>query len=218
MVQGRTGHLIVVALVLYYFVTWDRVKSLVTGVVILLAFGTFAWMNPSNPLFSRAQTAIDEVRNWSPDKPAQSTEAIGIRVEWFFNSMQIIRQNPVIGTGTGSFDTTYREFVKHTGMLSTDNPHNEYLMTTVQFGFVGLMVLFGFFAVQWYCAGRYVDFRQTIMARGFVLLMLIACMTASPLQDNAEGWFFVFMSGLFFAGCHTNEAASTSEKVKEQLI
>jgi hypothetical protein len=43
-------------------------------------------------------------------------------------------------------------------------------------------------------------------------------MTASPLQDNAEGWFFVFMSGLFFAGCHTNEAASASEKVKEQHI
>ncbi|MCF8076974.1 MAG: O-antigen ligase family protein [Desulfotignum sp.] len=218
MVQGRTGHLIVVALVLYYFVTWDRAKSLVTGMVILLAFGTFAWMNPSNPLFSRAQTAIDEVRNWSPDKPAQSTEAIGIRVEWLFNSMQIIRQNIVIGTGTGSFDTTYREFVKHTGMLSTDNPHNEYLMTTVQFGFVGLMVLFGFFAVQWYCAGKYADFQQTIMARGFVLLMLIACMTASPLQDNAEGWFFVFMSGLFFAGSNTNEAASASEKVKEQHI
>lgn len=199
MVQGRTGHLIVIALVLYYFVTWDRAKSLVAGAVILLAFGAFAWMNPGNPFLSRAQTAIHEVRNWSPDKPAQDSEAIGIRIEWLFNSVQIIRQNPLIGTGTGSFETTYREFVKHTGMLSTDNPHNEYLMTTVQFGFAGLLALLGFFAVQWYCAGRCTDHGQTIMKRGFVLLMGIACMTASPLQDNAEGWFFVFISALLFA-------------------
>jgi hypothetical protein len=29
--------------------------------------------------------------------------------------------------------------------------------------------------------------------------MLTACLTTSPLQDSAEGWFFVFMTALLFS-------------------
>jgi hypothetical protein len=54
------------------------------------------------------------------------------------------------------------------------------------------------------------------MARGFVLLMLVSCMTASPLQDNAEGWFFVFMTGLLFAG--VNNSRTAEAKMEEQHI
>jgi O-antigen ligase len=218
MVAGRTGHVIVLVLAGYYFLTWDRTKSLMTGGVVLVLLGTFAWINPTNPLFSRAQTVIDEVREWDYQKPAHRSSSSGLRLEWYLNSLKIIKQHPVFGTGTGSFTATYNELVKNTGMKTTDNPHNEYLMTAVQFGLAGLLVLLGFFAVQWRQTFFFKDSGQKLMARGFVLLMLIACMTASPLQDNAEGWFFVFMSGLFFAGCHTNEAASASEKVKEQHI
>jgi O-antigen ligase len=218
MVAGRTGHVIVLVLAGYYFLTWDRTKSLMTGGVVLVLLGTFAWINPTNPLFSRAQTVIDEVREWDYQKPAHRSSSSGLRLEWYLNSLKIIKQHPVFGTGTGSFTATYNELVKNTGMKTTDNPHNEYLMTAVQFGLAGLLVLLGFFAVQWRQTVFFKDRGQKLMARGFVLLMLIACMTASPLQDNAEGWFFVFMSGLFFAGCHTNEAASASEKVKEQHI
>jgi O-antigen ligase len=218
MVAGRTGHLIVIVLAVYYFLTWDQTKSLIAGVLILVLFGTFAWINPSNPFISRVRLVIDEVKEWDHQKPANQLSSSGLRMEWYLNSLKIIKQSPVFGTGTGSFKTTYKEFVKNTERTVTDNPHNEYLMTAVQFGIAGLLVLIGFFVVQWRQTVFFEDRGQKLMARGFVLLMLIACMTASPLQDNAEGWFFVFMSGLFFAGCHTNEAASASEKVKEQHI
>jgi O-antigen ligase len=205
-------------LAVYYFLTWDRSKSLIAGALIVVLFGTFAWVNPSNPFISRVRIVIDEVKAWDHQKPANQLSSSGLRLEWYLNSLKIIKQHPVFGTGTGSFMATYNELVKNTGMKTTDNPHNEYLMTAVQFGLAGLLVLLGFFAVQWRQTVFFEDRGQKLMARGFVLLMLIACMTASPLQDNAEGWFFVFMSGLFFAGCHTNEAASASEKVKEQHI
>jgi hypothetical protein len=41
-------------------------------------------------------------------------------------------------------------------------------------------------------------------------------MTASPLQDNAEGWFFVFMTGLLFAG--VNNSRTAEAKMEEQHI
>jgi len=145
MVAGRTGHVIVIALAVYYFLTWDRTKSLVFGTVILVVFGLFAWYHPSNLLFVRAQEVIEEVRKREYDSYSSS----GLRLEWLFNSLNIIKQNPAAGTGTGSFKTTYERFVEKTEMDPTDNPHNEYLMTTVQFGLAGLLVLLGFFAVQW---------------------------------------------------------------------
>jgi O-antigen ligase len=212
MVAGRTGHVIVIVLTVYYFLTWDRTKSLIAATLILVLFGLFAWYHPSNLLFVRAQEVIEEVRKREYDSYSSS----GLRLEWLFNSLNIIKQNPAAGTGTGSFKTTYERFVEKTEMDPTDNPHNEYLMTTVQFGLAGLLVLLGFFAVQWRRTVFFKDRRQKVMARGFVLLMLIACMTASPLQDNAEGWFFVFMSGLLFAGF--NNSATAEEKVKEQHI
>jgi O-antigen ligase len=216
MVAGRTGHVIVLVLAGYYFLTWDRTKSLVAGTLILVMFGAFAWVNPSNPLFSRVQAVVDEVKEWDYQKPADQFSSSGLRLEWFFNSLKIIKQNPVFGTGTGSFHATYKEFVKNTKQRVTDNPHNEYLMTGVQFGIAGLLVLMGFFAVQWRQTVFFEDRLQKLMARGFVLLMLIACMTASPLQDNAEGWFFVFMTGFLFAG--VNIRSATAEKIKEQHI
>jgi O-antigen ligase len=112
--------------------------------------------------------------------------------------LKLIRENPFIGTGTGSFEAVYSRWVSHTQMIPTDNPHNEYLMISVQFGIAGLLLLLGFFAIQWRHAGFFQEPVPRTMARGFVLLMLVACLTASPLQDSAEGWFFVFMSALLF--------------------
>jgi O-antigen ligase len=198
MVAGRTGHVIVLILLAYYLLTWSRAKSMAAGILVLLLLGVFAWINPSNPFFSRARTAIEEVKDWQYDQPADLTSSSGLRMEWMVNSLQIIRENPLIGTGTGSFKAVYSRFVAHTQMTVTDNPHNEYLMTAVQFGLAGVLLLLAFFWMQWRHAGSFQDPVQGRAARGLVLLMMTACLTASPLQDSAEGWFFVFMGALFF--------------------
>jgi O-antigen ligase len=199
MVAGRTGHVIVVVLLVYYFLTWDRAKSLVAGALLLILLGTFSWIYPSNPFFSRARLAVEEVEKWQYTEPADRTSSAGLRMEWMVNSLKLIKENPFFGTGTGSFEAEHTRLISQTQMTRTDNPHNEYLMTAVQFGITGLLVLLGFFFIQWRYAGSFQDPLPRTMARGFVLLMLTACLTASPLQDSAEGWFFVFMTALLFS-------------------
>jgi O-antigen ligase len=134
-------------------------------------------------------------------------------LDFYVNSLKIIKENPVIGTGTGSFKDTYNRFVAKTEMKPTSNPHNEYLMITVQFGLVGLLVLLGFFWIQWYNAGFLKDRQQTILSRGFVLTIVFACIFASSLQDNADGWFFAFMSGLLFAGLGNKNGLISNRRV-----
>ena len=205
MVGGMTGHLVVGVLFLYFFISWDRVKSLMVAGLVLLILGMFAWMNPLNSIFLRSKTAINDIKAWEYGKPAYTDSSSGLRLEFYIDTLKIIEKNPVFGTGTGSFENAYRSFTQKNGMNPTDNPHNEYLMTTAQFGLVGLLVLLGFFMVQWRTAGAFEDSLQTIMARGFVLTILFACMVSSPLVDHAEGWFFALMSACLFSGMGTGQ-------------
>lgn len=200
LVEGRTGHVIILVLFLYYFFSWDRVKSLITGGLVILLFGVFAWFAPSNAFFLRARTVMEEIHVWESGKPAKADSSSGLRLEYYINTIELIKKHPLFGTGAGSFENAYAELVKDTGMQRTDNPHNEYLMVGAQFGITGLLILLSFFGVQWHMAGFLGDSRQTLLCRGFVLTMLIACMVSSPLIDHAEGWFFAFMSAVLFKG------------------
>ena len=205
MVGGMTGHLVVGVLFLYFFISWDRIKSLMVAGLILLILGMFAWMNPSNSIFLRSKTAINEIKAWEYGKKAFGGSSSGLRLEFYSNTVRLIKQNPVFGTGTGGFENAYRSFTKNNEMNPTDNPHNEYLMTTAQFGLVGLLALLGFFWVQWRNAKFFDDYQQTIISRGFVLTILFACMVSSPLLDHAEGWFFALMSACLFSGMDTEK-------------
>ncbi len=200
MVGGMTGHLVAGVLFLYFFLSWGRTKSLIAAGLVLIIFGIFAWMNPSNSIFLRSKTAIEETKAWEYGKKASGKSSSGLRLEFYTNTVKIIKENPVFGTGTGGFENAYKRLTEKTGMNPTDNPHNEYLMTTAQFGLVGLAALLGFFRVQWRSAGFFEDSTKTALARGFVLAILFAAMVSSPLQDNAEGWFFALMSVCLFSG------------------
>ena len=200
MVGGMTGHLVAGVLFLYFFLSWDRNKSLIAAGSLLFILAGFAWMNPSNSIFLRTQGMIEEIKAWEYGKKASGQSSSGLRLEFYTNTVKIIKENPVWGTGTGGFENAYRQLTEKTGMNPTDNPNNEYLMTTAQFGFAGLAALLGFFLAQWRSAGFFQDNTQILMARGFTLTILFAAMVSSPLQDNAEGWFFALMSAHLFAG------------------
>lgn len=203
LVAGRTGHLVLGILFLYYFISWDRLKSIIVAGLVLLTLGVFAWANPSNSFILRGKTAIEEIKEWEYGKKASGESSSGLRLEFFFNSLKIIKNNPVFGTGTGGFEKAYRDSIKDIEMNPTDNPHNEYLMMAGQFGLIGLSALLAFFWIQWHNAVFLENDQQTIIARGFVLTILFASMVSSPLLDHAEGWFFAFMSAFLFSGLDT---------------
>jgi O-antigen ligase len=200
MVGGMTGHLVAGVLFLYFFLSWDRTKSLIAAGSVLLILAGFAWMNPSNSIFLRSQRMMEEIKAWEYGKKASNLSSSGLRLEFYTNTVKIIKENPVWGTGTGGFENAYKQLTEKTGMNPTDNPHNEYLMMTAQFGFAGLAAFLGFFLAQWRSAGFLGNSGQTPAARGFVLTIIVAAMVSSPLQDNAEGWFFALMSAHLFAG------------------
>lgn len=198
MVNGRTGHLIILVLFVYYLFSWSSRKSIAAFAVTGLAMGLILWIYPSNPLLTRTCIAVNEIRAWHYGEPTKSSSSSGLRLEFYTNSFKLIKRNPFIGTGTGSFQAAYAELIKGTRFNQSDNPHNEFLMAGVQFGLVGILVLLSFFITQWWYAASLKRNENTLLARGLVLTIITACMVASPLQDSAEGWFFALISATLF--------------------
>lgn len=199
MVEGRTGHLIILFLFMYFLGSWSSRKQVVASVVIIaLSIGLVLWSYPSNPLMTRARIAVEEIKAWHYGKPSKETSSSGLRLEFYTNSLKLIKNHPFIGTGTGSFKSSYAELIKGTGFNRTDNPHNEFLMAGVHFGLVGILMLLYFFITQWRYAAYLGKHEKRLLARGLVLTIIISCMVASPLQDSAESWFFALISAALF--------------------
>lgn len=198
MVPGRTGHLVMLVLMGYFVFTWRSRNTVIAAVAAIVMIGGTMMIHPSNPLVTRAVEVIEQVREWEYGRPASDVSSSGLRLEFYTNSLKLIKKNPVAGTGTGSFEKTYYDAFHALKMNKVDNPHNDYLMISVQFGIIGLLALLLLFALQWRSAGYLPDRRQEIIGRGFVLTMMCACMVSSPIIDHAEGWFFAFMSAAFF--------------------
>jgi O-antigen ligase len=122
-----------------------------------------------------------------------------MRMEFYRGSLEIVRENPVFGAGTGSFPAAYAATVAGKQMEPTVNPHNEYLLIASQIGLVGLTCLITLFYLQWRHAARLAPLYRDL-ARGLVITFAIGCLFNSLLLDHTEGLLFAWATGLLFSG------------------
>lgn len=212
MVQGRTGYLVLLALLVYLGIAWLRWRGVAVALAAIGVLAALAYALPSSSLHQRAALAFHEFSASQSGAVADPGSSIGLRMEFYRNTLEIVRQHPLLGVGTGGFRQAYAEQVRDTGRMATHNPHNEYLMVAAQLGLVGLLLLFVLFAVQWHAAARLPSVREQMLARGMVLSVVVASAVSSTLIDHAEGWFYVWMSGLLFAASGT---APLSQEVRQ---
>jgi O-antigen ligase len=212
-VSGRTGYVVVLVLGLYFLIDgWRWRGAAAAAVVLVILSGTISLM-PSSVPHQRLSMMADEIMKWRPGRPEATS--VGYRLEYYLNSVKLIREHPLLGTGTGGFKSAYAALVKGTGMDASDNPHNEYLMVAVQLGFAGLALMLWLFLVQWRKAALLAGGFERSAARGLVLLILSASMVTSTLIDHTEGLFYVWMSALLFAGWGLPPAA---ENVRSHAV
>jgi O-antigen ligase len=198
MVHGRTGQLVLFALLFYYLFWCFRWRGLLIAAATGACIVSAAYLMPSSSLHQRAALALQEAGNWQPG--VASSSSVGQRLEFYRNSLKIVREHPFLGVGTGGFPAAYARQVEGTAMGATRNPHNEYLMVAVQLGLPGLVLLLALFWAQWRLAARLPDRTSQAAARGLVITYAVASMVSSTLIDHAEGLFFVWMSAVLFAG------------------
>jgi len=139
----------------------------------------------SSRLQDRVGLVASEFQAWQPNDGKETST--GDRLNFYYNTLNIVKQHPWFGVGTGGFTAA---FTKQTqGVLQTHNPHNEYLLITVQTGVAGLALLLYLFYTQWRCAAWPDNPFDQDAARGLVLAYLISCAFNSSLLDHADGLF-----------------------------
>ncbi len=194
-VEGRTGQVIAVLLVLLFGVQRLTKKVLLITVLSMSLFLAFF------STFSDKATRINEgVVNIQSDLKAgdeQSQSSMGQRYMFWRYSLKLIAEKPLLGHGTGSFAKEYRRVAINEQLMAT-NPHNEFLMIGVQLGLVGLSIYLGFLASQYYCAKKLPD-KEKWLAQGLLLSLIITSIFNSPILDHTEGHWFATMIALCFS-------------------
>lgn len=199
-VISRTGYLVFAVLMLYFAVAAFRWRGVAVAAALGVAVFFTAYVS-ADRFYQRMNDAAAELSDWRPDKPSDTS--IGLRMEFFRGSLQIIREHPLLGAGTGSFPAAYAATVTGKPMEKSTNPHNEYLLIASQIGLIGLACLILLFCLQWRLAAAITPTIYRDLGRGLVLVFAIGCLFNSLLLDHTEGLLFAWASGLIFAGQKT---------------
>lgn len=191
---GTTGQLLALSLLCLLIVQHFGKKALIFLPVFILFLGVLTISienNTINHAISKIESRISDIDTGNPNT----------RPQLAIHAFKLFSEDPIIGTGVGSYRTALEakqpEFAERTPHKW--NPHNEYLIISVQLGLLGLLTLLFLFYTQAKTTQQIQDKEQRFLAQGLVALFVIGCLGNSMIMDSGEGHFWVFFSALFFS-------------------
>ena len=189
---GRSGYFVFAALM--GLLCWQRFswKGVIIAIFALAALG-FSAYNLSGGFKHRVDQIVHNTQRY---QQGHWDTSMGQRLSFYHNSVLLIKQHPVMGTGTGSFRSRYAN-IKPRPVMIIPNPHNEYLNVGVQLGAVGIAYLVFFFAMIWF-ASFSLPRKERHIAQATVMAIALGCLANSWLMDTTEGHFFAVFIALAF--------------------
>lgn len=192
--KGRIGYvLFFVLLGVLWYQSW-RIKGILLAGIIMLLSVTALYFS-SSILQQRIDQIGMDLRHYQQGDMQRNS--IGLRLQFYQNSLKLIGAHPLLGTGSGSFVHEYQKIADKKQIIATHNPHNEYLLFMVQWGLAGLLAYLYFL----YCLWReswHLEVCQRDLAQGIWAVITIGCLFNSFWLDNGEGHLFALMIGLLY--------------------
>ncbi len=192
-VEGRTGQVVLSALILLWCERRFGVRGLFVGVVAVVILVAISYA--VSPVFhGRVEKTLTEMERAKVETVVPVTSSVGMRVEWYKNTLNLIAAHPMVGVGTGSFARAYVELVTESAATKPPHhPHNQYLLTASELGVAGVGLLLTLFGMLWWKLRRAGGNLYGELGQGVVIVMAIGCAFNSWLVDHAEGLFFAWM-------------------------
>jgi O-antigen ligase len=167
------------------------------NIVIILCAATLfvglAWVTSSQ----LRRTTETVARDYQLYKERNLPTSIGLRLEFWQKSLRFFSEAPIFGHGTGSIRALFEEAaVDQFGAAAevVGNPHNQTLNVTIQWGLIGIAVLYAMWLVH------LLPFRGEGMAAWIGLLVVVqnifTSLFNSHLFDFHEGWMYVLGVGV----------------------
>ena len=199
LVPGRTGQttffFLVVVLIFQSFK-----KNILTKLItclIAIPFVFFVSYSSIDQFKERVNASIENLNNFDFNAP----NSIAERATFLVVSTEIIKDNPIIGVGTGDFPQAYKNKIntsdKIYGYAYTENPHNQYLLVLSQFGMVGLILFSSIFYFQFRFALSS-SFPLKYVLVTFPLFYLFIFLGDSSLQVSGTSLLFSIFSAFLY--------------------
>jgi O-antigen ligase len=167
-----------------------------SAVIVLAMIGLAALSWVTSPQLRRTTDTF--FSDYQLYKERNAATSIGLRLEFWRKSLHFFAEAPVVGHGTGSTRKLFERAVVGTEAVASGqvigNPHNQTLNVAVQWGVVGIVILYSVWLVH------------LLMFRGEGLITWIGLMVVlqnilsslfnSHLFDFHEGWMYVLGVGV----------------------
>jgi O-antigen ligase len=193
-VVSRTALVTVPIMLAVFALLHLRWRSIAIIFAVLIAGAAIAWQ-ASPQLRKTADTFSRDYRLYMQEGVPTS---MGERLEYWRHSIQFFVAAPLAGHGTGSSQGLFERAAKEPswvqGVRVFPNPHNQTLNVAVQWGVIGIVVLYAI----WIC--HLLLFRGDGFARWIGLLVVVqnafTSLFNSHLFDFHEGWMYVIGVGV----------------------
>lgn len=200
-VKTRTGWIIIIALTALTFVQYFSWKKCLT-LALLCYIALFGIYKTSPLLRHQIEISIKNVEKYKTTQ-GESITNIGVRLDWYQNALELIREKPLFGYGTGSFGTEQARLIKDRKTMASPDPHNEFLLTCVQIGIGGLLLFLLLLTIPLYQSYKLIKSgkrRRAFAIQGVVLYLFIGCLANSWLLASVPSHIFAFLLAGFFIG------------------
>jgi O-antigen ligase len=184
--------LIVIPVLLALFGARRNWKIAISACVIWAILFLVAW-NSSSYMERRLESAFSV----SADDHQLAAVSNRQRLAYWQASIDLIKQAPIIGHGTGTIQSMFRHYTAagpDSDVNRVANPHNQTFIIALQFGLLGTIVLYG----MWISHGKM--FVQPGVAAWFGLTVLaqnfVSSLINSHLSDFTQGWTYVVCIGV----------------------
>lgn len=198
LVQGRTGQIVLGALIILWSERRFGLRGLVLGMAGVLSLVALSYA-VSPVFYQRVAKTVEEMERVQIESVAPKKSSVGVRMEWYHNTLNLIAAHPFVGVGTGSFPRAYAGMVTDPAAVKPAHPHNQYLLTGAELGIAGALVLPALFGMLWWRFRQAGGNLHAELGQGAVLLMAIGCAFNSFFLDHTEGLFFAWVMSAAFA-------------------
>lgn len=140
--NGRSGY-VILGIGCAVLLLWKASHLQRLGIVLGLSLAAILAFSMSSRMHDKIMLGVDE---WKHQSELTSVTSMGLRRVYYLNTLEIIQDHWLIGTGTGGFKQAYTEQVTRKYDPSDwrsdpiGDPHNQYLAVFAQHGIGGLAV------------------------------------------------------------------------------
>lgn len=220
MAQGESGYIITIFLLLLVAVKWSIYSSarkvVMLAITLLLIAGTLVMLGPGKERIQGTWQALTQSSQQKDNAIQGGARASAqARLAWWSMSIDIWRQGSFWGVGTGGFPKAVRVWQAHPALqhgyinafsqVKIAHPHNQYLITLVRYGLIGLILLLILIAA-WIGSGVRGQWRDVLVAPLIALsgvALLIHGLDSTSFEEHFSSIFALIILGTGLSECKT---------------